>query len=387
MKTKGLVVFLLAFVLSSCARENKTSREGTPPKPVGGVAVEEIQPVAVEEFFDAVGTVKARRSAPLSSRVVGTILTVAVREGDRVRKGQRLVEIDSRDLRAGLDEAEASIEEMEWTLKAAESAVAAAEGQKDLALATFKRYESLIARGSVTPQEYDEAKARYEVADAEAVRAGRSLSALKAKREQAQAKLSHARTVLDYTNIVAPFDGLVTAKTAEVGMLASPGTALLTIEETGRYCLEAEIGESRLAYARIGTSVRVSIAALGREFSGTVAEITPAADPQSRTFTLKIDLPAHSDIRSGLYGKAEIPFAKRKILLVPLEAVLRRGQLVAVYVVDVGGVVQLRLITTGKRYNEKVEVLSGVIPGERIIMRGVEKISEGERVSAPQGSR
>jgi multidrug efflux pump subunit AcrA (membrane-fusion protein) len=383
VKFKMSLAIVFVLFLLGCSREGEPSREQVEAQLVKDVEIKVAQPESVEVFFEAVGTVRSRKTATLSSKVVGTVIAVLVKEGDRVKRGQALIEVDSRDLRAELQGARASLEEAEWAIKAAESAISAAKGQRDLAAATFKRYETLVARGSVTPQEYDEVSAKYKVANAELERAEENLGALKAKREQARARVSYIQTLLAYTTIASPFDGVVTAKIGEVGMIASPGTPLLTVEETSRYRLEAEVGESWLAHARVGSMVSVIIDALKVALSGKIAEIVPAADPQSRTFTVKIDLPPHPLLRSGLYGKASFPVGKKEVLLVPPEAILQRGQLLGLSVVDKDGAVRLRLVKTGKRYNQKVEILSGLSPGERVIVRGMERVAEGSRVVLP----
>ena len=379
---KPLSGVLFLMFLGACSRERENSRVMPEEPLVSGVEVVVVRPESVEDSFESVGTVKARQSAALSSKTVGTIIAVMAREGDHVKRGQTLIEIDSRDLRAELQGAQAALEEADWAIRASESAVTSARGQKELAAATFERYESLVAKGSVTPQEFDEVNAKYRVANAELARAEENLRAAGARKKQAEARVSYAQTLFNYTRIASPFDGVVTVKTAEVGMLALPGNALMTVEQSGAYRLEVQVGESWLTDVRLGMNVTVVIDAIRAELTGKVGEIVPAADPQSRTFTIKIEI-SHPLVRSGFYGKARFLTGKKDVLLVPSEAVFERGQLVAVYAVDDRGIVRLRLINTGKRYGQRIEVLSGLTPGDRIVARGTEKISEGSLVALP----
>jgi multidrug efflux pump subunit AcrA (membrane-fusion protein) len=381
MTRKTLSISIFFGLLWACSREGELPRRKTTAEPVRGVEVNVIAPEPVEDFFEAVGTVKPGKSTMLSSKVVGNIAAVSVREGERVRKGQLLVEIDSRELDAELQAAKAGLEESGWGIKAAESAVEVAKRQRDLAAATFKRYESLAVKGSVTPQEFDEVKAQYQVASAELERAQDNLRALRARQKQAEAKVSYAQTLLAYTRITSPFDGVVTAKTAEIGMLAAPGSPLMTLEQIHGYRLEVQVGESWLEYARIGKPVEVRIDALKAGVAGKVVELTPSADPQSRTFTVKIELPSHPALHSGLYGKARFSLGKKEILLAPSEAIVEKGQLLGLFVVDQEGTARLRLVKTGKRYDRRVEILSGLEAGERIAVRGVEKLADGSRVA------
>ncbi len=381
MKEKILLILPLLVFLGACSRDKESSHAVIDEPVVRDVEVVSVEPGVVVDSFEAVGTVKARHSAVLSSKTLGTIFAVMAKEGDRIKKGQTLIEIDNRDLRADLQGAQAALDEANWSIKAAESAVASARGARDLAGATFKRYEFLIGRGSVTPQEFDEVSAKYKIADAELQHAEENLRAARARKKQSEAKVSHAETVLSYTKITSPFDGVVTAKNAEEGGLASPGNPLMIVEQSGLYRLEVQVGESSLADVKLSMAVPVVIDAIKTEFAGKVGEIVPAADPQSRTFTIKIEVPPHSLLRSGLYGKARFPTGKKEVLVVPSQAVIERGQLVGVYAVDDKGIVRLRLIKTGGRYDQRIEVLSGLTRGERIVARGIEKISEGSRVA------
>jgi len=370
-------------VLAACSKERKESSEMAEPPLVKDAEVRIVRPATVEDSFEAVGTVKAKTIALLSSQASGTIVSVQVREGDSVRRGQVLVEVDDRDARAELQGAQAGVEEVNRAIGAAESAVNAAQRQRELAAATFKRYEPLIAQGSITPQEFDEVQAKYRIAEAELGRAEETLRAQRARKKQAEAKVVSAQTRLGFTKLTAPFDGVVTAKAAEVGALASPGTPLVTLEQPGPYRLEVQVGESRLPGLKLGMKSAVEIDAFKKEVTGKIGEIVPAADPQSRTFTIKIDIPSSPSLYTGLYGKARFLTKPKELVVVPTAALIETGQLMGVYVVDDRGTVRLRFVTTGKRYGDKIEILSGLTTGERIVVSGLQRISDGSRVVVP----
>jgi len=259
--------------------------------------------------------------------------------------------------------------------------VTAARRQNELAAATFKRYDALIAKGSVTAQEFDEVSAKYKVAQAELERNEQMSRGAMAKKAQMEARIAYVQSLLGYTLIAAPFDGAVTAKTAEVGAMASLGVPLMTVEQSDSYRLEVQVGASWMAALKPGLTVPVTIDAIKAELAGKVSEIVPAADPQSRTFTIKIDLPPLASLRSGLYGNARLVRGKKNVLLVPAVALIERGQLTGVYVVNDKGVVELRLVTAGERYQGQSEILSGLSAGDRIVVRGMEKVVEGSRVA------
>jgi RND family efflux transporter MFP subunit len=283
---------------------------------------------------------------------------------------------------------------MEQTIRATEAAKEAAEANKTLAQSTYHRYKDLLERRSVSQQEFDEVEAKNKVAEAETERAGKLLDALSAKRkqilariDQARAEVSQVQVYTSYARLTSPMNGIVTQRAAEPGMLAAPGVPLLTLEDQSRFRLEVSVEESQIKNIRLRTPARIEIDALGvKDLSAQVTEIVPAVDPSSRTYLVRIDLPDakktkdQRPVRSGLFGKAFFPIGEKTSLLVPQQSVMRRGQLASVYVVDEGGLVRTRLIQTGQSHGDRVEVLSGLRDGEKIVVQGVEKVSEGSRV-------
>jgi RND family efflux transporter MFP subunit len=205
----------------------------------------------------------------------------------------------------------------------------------------------------------------------------------KAGQSQAQAALSQARTSLEYARIRAPFDGVVTEKKADSGALASPGMPIFTVEDVRRFRLEAIVNESDLRYVRTGEQVSVAIDALDNAgLKGKVVQIVPAADPASRTFLVKIDLPTDTRLRSGLFGRAQFSRGERQALLIPRSAVVERGQLQGVFVLDQNGVANLRYITLGKPSGVAIEVLAGLQDGERLVTKPGAVDLNGKRVEA-----
>ncbi|WP_298433226.1 efflux RND transporter periplasmic adaptor subunit, partial [Geobacter sp.] len=211
-----------------------------------------------------------------------------------------------------------------------------------------------------------------EVADQAVERAAARLAAA---REGARA----AGVVAGYTRITSPLAGVVTAKQAERGMTVFPGTPLLTVEEGGSFRLEAAVPESGIGRVKVGARVPVAIEGGGVAATGRVAEVVPAADPGSRTFTVKIDLDG-AGLKSGMFGRVFIPSGERQGIAVPKGAVVERGALTSVWVVDGGGIVRMRLVKCGKPLGERVEILSGLSAGDRVVTGGMEKVTEGARI-------
>jgi len=361
------LLILMAGGLSGCSSERhlQTSARET----VHNIAVLAIHQTNIPDLLEVVGTVRAAQTSQLSSQVMGNIVDIRVHEGDQVKCGQVLALIDDAQMRAAVDRAIAAD-------AAAQQEIAAAESGLALAESTLKRYQNLFDKKSVSPQEFDEVKARYQ--DALARRA-----MTRAGQAQAKAALAQARTSLDYTRIHAPFDGVITEKKVDVGTLASPGMPLFTIENLHHYRLEVAVNEGDLRYVRNGQEVPVTVDALDdTQIKGEVVQIVPAADPASRSFLVKVELPADSRLRSGLFGRAYFVRGERQSVLIPQTALVARGQLQGVYVLDDNQVASLRYVTVGKSSGAQVEVLAGVQDGERLVTKPGELELSGKRVEA-----
>jgi len=365
--TATLASAILSLILVGCSSGRQSV--GVAPETVSNVAVVSAQTATVPDLIEAVGTLRAAETSQLAAQMMGNIVEVRAREGDHVQRGQVLAVIDDAQPRAALDRATAAD-------LAAQQEILASETDLTLAEVTFKRYQTLYDRKSVSPQEFDEIKARYQAAQArrEMARAGQA---------QAKAASQQARTALGYTHIVAPFDGLVTEKQADVGTLASPGTPIFTVEDLRRYRLEATVNETDLRYVRQEQQVSVSIDALGdRELKGKVVEIVPAADPASHSFLVKVELPSDPALRSGLFGRAQFTRGERTALLIPRTAVVERGQLQGIYVLDQNRIVGLRYITLGNPLAQQVEVLTGLQAGEMLIVDPGRRELSGKKIES-----
>jgi RND family efflux transporter MFP subunit len=181
--------------------------------------------------------------------------------------------------------------------------------------------------------------------------------------------------------MVAPFAGIVTAKSVTGGDLATPGAPLLTIERQDGYRLEASVDESKVSGVRPGQNVRVALEATSCEVLARVSEVVPMVDAASRSYIVKVDLPSCAGLRSGMFGRAWFPLGVRRIIALPAAAVVDRGQLQSVFVVE-GETARTRLITTGERANGQVEILSGLSAGEKVVVPIPPGLGDGTRVEA-----
>ncbi len=287
---------------------------------------------------EAAGTVQAQRRTLVSARMLATIAAVRVRAGEAVGAGDVLIELDAREPSARVEEAR--------------GAVRGAEAEQTRRAADLARAQVLIRRGAISQSEFDQAQAAARVADASAAGAREALSA--------------AQVALSYTRITAPVSGRVVDRYAEPGDTAVPGQPLLALYDPVALRIEVPVRESLLTRLHVGDTLEVRIGE--RVFAGVVDEIVPQAEVGSRTFLVKIGLPREAGLYTGMFGRALIRTGERERLFVPALAVERVGQLDFATVVDADGGLGRRLVTLGSPAGDQVEVLSGLRPGERVLL-------------------
>ena len=283
------------------------------------------------------GTVKAASAATLMARVQGVVGRIAATPGTTVAAGAVLVEIDALEIAAKRDQAQAL------------AAQAAAD---------FERAKLLFEKQSTTKADFDAAQARAAGSAAAAAEAG---------------------IMVGYTRITAPFAGVVVRKHVEIGDLLSPGRPVIDLEDPASLRLEVEIPESLAARVIVGTKLRVQISAFDQE--AAVVEVTPAADPVSRTVLAKLALPAEATgLRSGQFGRVTIPVNAGRQLSVPSSAIVRRGQLDALFVVQ-DGIARLRLVRLGGSDGASTAIRAGLKPDETVVVDGADALLDGQPVT------
>ncbi len=367
-----LLALSAAAGLAACSSD-KGRHPATAPAVVTGLGVTQVKVVVLPENIDVVGTVRARTSALVSARIPGTVILLHVREGDRVIKGQLLGKLESRENLAQATGAIAAVDEARRGLEEAQS-------RKKLADATFARFKNLYDEEALTRQEFDTRQTERDLATQAVSRAESRLIQVK---EAAKA----AGTMADYSRIVAPISGVIVSRQADLGATVFPGQPLMTIDDEGSYQLELAIPESNLKTVRSGTPVQVRIDATDSSFSGIITEIVPATDAASRTFVAKVPLSAKG-VRSGMFGRGSIVAGtSTKGVLVPRSSVFERGALTAVWAIGADDIIRMRLVKPGRIRADKVEILSGLADGDRIVTAGMEKAADGLRLQSVSGEK
>ena len=373
-----LSALVLAAFAAACSSDHIPAAESGPL--VTGIKVETVRLEALPELYAAVGTVRSVSTAVLTAQLAGAVREVHVNAGEHVKRGQLLVVLDDRTPRAQVQAAEAGISEAAQGLAEVEQSLQAAAADRQFAENTYKRYKALLDKNSLSRQEFEGAEARYKAALANEHALEAKKLQIEARQSEARSQQDSAQTYFSYARVVAPFDGIVSAKSVDAGSVVMPGTPLVTVEDSTRYRLEASLPEEYMSRVQAGEAVAVQVES--GDFHGRVAEIVPAADSASRTFLVKVDLPSNCHCRTGEYGTANFPIGEARRLAVPSAAVVERGELQGVFVVAPDGRVEYRLVKTGKALGNRLEILSGLAEGERLATNGTERLRDGARVEA-----
>ncbi|MFN7939539.1 MAG: efflux RND transporter periplasmic adaptor subunit [Bryobacteraceae bacterium] len=375
---KKILPVIGTILLAACGHKEEPAKKTAAAAPAVSVQVAKVAAADWAIAREVVGTVRARNTASVSSRIMAYVREVRAAQGDTVRAGQVLITLDSKDLDTAQRQAHEAQREAQSAEAEVESAIRAAKAQRDLTQVTFDRMKGLFEKKSISNQEFDEAQARLRLAQA-------NVEMAEAKRKQLEARIAQAREQVQiagiqqaYTQITAPFAGVVSEKRVEPGNLATPGAPLLLIEQAGSYRLEAPLDESLLPTVKRGTAVEVRLEALDRTVRATVSEIVPSIDAATRTVTVKLDLPGVANLRSGMSGRASFGAGSERAVLVPAAATRTDGSLQLAFVVE-GGIARTRMVTLGERRGDSVRVLSGLNEGEEVVSPIPSDLRDGAR--------
>ena len=381
-----LSLALASVVLASCGGSHDAPVTAPDPDPVS-VETAVVERVTIQEPMEAVGSVAARETAVIAARIPAYIQAVRVSEGDYVKPGRTLVELDGRDLRAAVAQAEAARDGAESGIVAAAQQVRAAEAQLELARATFQRFDGLAKKNSVTQQELDETTARVRQAEAAVSAAKAQQAQAEASRARSEAAITSAKTALSYSSIDSPVAGRVTKRLLDPGSMAAPGMPILEIEKAGAYRLEVAVPESQAWSLKVGETLPIRIDALGDDSpsQGRIAEIVPSSDRSSRTVTVKITLPSSASLRSGMFGRATIPGPESEAAAAPAASIVERGQVRHVFVIQDGRAIR-RQVQLGAALDGAVTVQSGLEAGDEVVLNP-ERLQDGARVLVSRTSR
>jgi RND family efflux transporter MFP subunit len=372
---------ILALTMLSCGGPSKPGEAKLEHPVVSGVTVGAVQLQSIPNYIEATGTVHSANTSMVATKVMGTVLEVHAKEGDRVKAGQLLIVLDDRDQAPQLSKARAGSAEVGQALAEVEQAIRAADANRQFATATYNRFKDLFEKQSVSRQEMDEVEAKYKGAEAMYQSMLAKKEQVRAKSQQVNADIAAAKAFVSYARITAPQDGIITQRMVDVGTMATPGMPLIVVEDARLYRLEAGVGEEIALSIRIGNDVLVDLPAVSpTPIRAKISEIVPTSDPMTRTSTIKIDLPSNPSLRSGMFGIVRIAQGNKSGIFLPKQAVQQRGELNYVMVVGTDNIAQMRLVKSVPSTDSKIEILSGLNSGERVILEGAERVVEGSRI-------
>lgn len=319
----------------------------------------------VTENYEAVGTIRPRTETSIEAQVNAQVRKVHVNPGDKVEKESLLISLDDRRFKARLDQSQQGLEAAISRKHQADQAVVAAHAAFSKAETDYKRVKSYLASQAATSQDFENAESMYLQAKAGLTQAKAALAASESGIKQAEEVVREAKIALGFTTITAPNQGEVLKRLVEPGDLALPGKPLLVLQTSGFLRLEAYVREGLIGKVKIGEKKDVVIDTLEKKVTAVVEEIVPYADPKSRTFMVKSELPPVEGLYPGMYGKLLIPVTTHEVIVVPEKAIRHMGQLSMIYV-KTDDIWTSRYVKLGKRYGATVEILSGIADNEII---------------------
>lgn len=352
-KLKYLILIPAIGMLASCGSPDEATVQEIDPVKVQIATAKAVKDTRV---ITVSGKVEAGNSANISTRMMGNVTGVMVRPGDKVNQGDLLLTISSVDLQAKKAQVTSSIIQ-------AKSAYENAE--KD-----YNRFKILYEKGSASEKEFENMGTRLDMAKA-------GLEAARQMQKEVEAQFA-------YSNIRAPFKGVVANTFVKAGDIANPGMPLVTVEGTSKYEATVMVPESQIAHIQVGAPAQVLIKSNNRAIAGKVKEVSPSAKNTGGQFLVKIDLPETQGVLPGMFVNADIEVENADAVstspLVDKDALIHNGQLTGIYALSSDNKAILRWVLTGKEREGNIEVLSGISEGEKYIVKPESKLFNGAQV-------
>ena len=346
----GLAVGLV----NGCGKHEPPQEQATVGRTVTA-AVQTVQQAPLSVRVEAPGAVVSEDQVQVASRLMGYIREIKVEEGQAVKAGQLLFVVDPADIQGQANQARAGLAQAEAAL---------ADAKLD-----YERFGALYKEEAIPKMQWDKVRLQYQVAQQQVA--------------AARAGLGLASGQMRYASVVAPIDGVVTQKMANAGDLAAPGRPVLVIEGLKKLQVRTQVSSD--VYARIKTGEKVSIVPDGdanlAPIEGVIAQVVPAADPASHSHLVKIDLPAGSGLSSGNFVRVGFAVGSREGIRVPAAALAERAGITGVFVVDAQGVAHYRMVRTGASEQGMVEIVSGLNPGDKVVVSNIGQLENGDKVS------
>jgi RND family efflux transporter MFP subunit len=355
--TSIIVLLVASIIFASCSGDNyKEEVRKDSPIPVTVTVAGK----GSGESVHASGQIESKKTAVISTRVMGSITGVKVKVGDVVKQGQLLATISNDDILAKKAQAEAMVAEAETAL---------IDAQKDR-----ERFAELYKQQSASSKELENATLHY--------------NSVKSKTDAARQMQKEVEAMLSYTNLKAPFSGVITEKSMDAGSMANPGMPILVVEQTGTYQVKASVSESDIAQVKAGVEAEVVIKSTGKIIKGKVSEVSPSSQFSGGQYVIIISIPQAE--QNGMYAGMSVNVAiasqahssaLKNTVTVPTAAIVHKDQLTGIYTINDNQTASLRWVTLGRTYGDYVEILSGLTSQEKFILTSEGKLYNGVPVT------
>ncbi len=393
----GVALLLAGFGLGRVLSQVKPPT-AAPVLPAMAVRILRVYPHPQGDCLTLSGTIAPLHKAVLSTRLAGLITYLPWHTGDRIAQGAVVARIDTQDMagqtaaaRSNVAQAAAEVARIQATLEQLQAQALQNLAALHLAQINQQRSAWLTREGAIPQAQLDQANDTLAEAKAVLAQTKAAIRQARAAVRQAQAALGQAQAQVvtaladqSYGQVVAPFNGVVTEKLASPGEVTNPyspsGTALIKIQDSDHLQLEVPVPEQNATDVKLGEPIAVQVA--GHNYPGHIGQIVPAADPQSRTFLVKVPLDRPSGLMAGMYGQINLPIAgTRSVITIPQAALVHQGQLTGVYVVDqTHQRAELRWLEVGKPAAGQVRVLAGLVGGDQVILTHSPQLQDGQPV-------
>ena len=353
----ALTVILLAALILVLRGASNRSHGPVAPAAAQAVTTKTLETLQIARGVTANGTVYAWQEIIVGPEVGGYLVAaVNVEVGDHVRKGQELVRLAEDLLAADVASKRANLEQAQASLENAESA--------------YRRANSLSGSGALSQSDVDKLRAEE--------------LAARARVEVSKAELQASDLRLRHTHVTASDDGVISARSVNVGQVAQVGGEMLRLLRKGRVEWRAEIPESRIREIRVGQNVKLTTAD-GAQLDGKVRAIAPTVESNTRAALVYVDIPSTGAARPGMFARGEILLGQASASMTPLSSVVTQDGYTYVFVVNEQQLVVRRRVETGAVHDNQIEIVAGVEPGERIVDKGAGFLKDGDHVRVVVG--
>jgi RND family efflux transporter MFP subunit len=376
-------------LLVSCSPDPAKGRPDLAAAPT--VAAAKVQRADLTRALAVTAEFRPYQEIDVHAKVAGYVKRIYVDVGDRVKEGQLIAILEIPELQDEVQTAEASVSKSQEEIRRAQADLERTQSAHEVTHLAYSRLAdvSKTRPGLVAQQEIDDALGRDRVAEAQVSTARASLSAAEQELRVAQAEREKVRTMFAYAQIKAPFTGIVTKRYADTGSMIQTGISsqtqsmpLVTLAQENLLRLVIPVPESAVSKIRLGSSVEVSVSALGKKFQGKVARFAGQVDMATRTMHTEVDVPNPTgELVPGMYASASLVLNdERNALAVPIQAVTRTEDRVNVLLIDKQDKLEERSVQIGIETPDQVEILSGLSEGELVVVGNRSQLQPGMAV-------